>query len=79
MQGRHAYSRWAAGLVTAAMVGGALLLAAGSADAQGKVQKVSKKLVDRAEDTLKKIKDAEKQLDRTPRRGARSTGRSVTR
>lgn len=43
----------------------ALLLGVGSALAQGKVQKVSKKLVDRAEDTVKKIKDAEKQLDKT--------------
>jgi uncharacterized protein YhaN len=41
------------------------LVGAGSATAQGKVQKVSKKLVDKAEDTLKKIKDAEKQLDKT--------------
>jgi chromosome segregation ATPase len=49
----------------AALVGVALLLGGGSAVAQGKVQKVSKKLVDRAEDTLKKIKDAEKQLDKT--------------
>jgi chromosome segregation ATPase len=51
--------------VVAAMVGAALLLGAASAGAQGKVQKVSKKLVDRAEDTLKKIKDAEKQLGKT--------------
>jgi chromosome segregation ATPase len=49
----------------AAAIGLALLLGAGTALAQGKVQKVSKKLVDRAEDTLKKIKDAEKQLDKT--------------
>jgi len=52
-------------LVTVVAVGLALLLGVGSALAQGKVQKVSKKLVDRAEDTLKKIKDAEKQLDKT--------------
>ena len=50
---------------TAAVMGLALLLGAGTALAQGKVQKVSKKLVDKAEDTLKRIKDAEKQLDKT--------------
>jgi len=49
----------------AAMAGAALLLGAGPLTAQGKVQKVSKKLVDRAEDTLKKIKESEKQLDKT--------------
>ena len=35
---------------------------AGAATAQGKVQKVSKKLVDKAEDTVKRIGEAEKQL-----------------
>jgi chromosome segregation ATPase len=52
-----------AAVVAVALV--AALVGAGSAAAQGKVQKVSKKLVDKAEDTLKKIKDAEKQLDKT--------------
>jgi len=52
-----------AAVVAVALV--AALVGAGSATAQGKVQKVSKKLVDKAEDTLKKIKDAEKQLDKT--------------
>jgi hypothetical protein len=60
--------------VVAAMVGAALLLGAASAGAQGKVQKVSKKLVDRAEDTLKKIKDAEKQLDKTTDRYGKLIG-----
>jgi DNA repair exonuclease SbcCD ATPase subunit len=54
-------ARW----TTVAVAGLVLLLGAGPLIAQGKVQKVSKKLVDRAEDTLKKIKDAEKQLDKT--------------
>jgi hypothetical protein len=44
--------RAARGLATA-VAGLALLLGAGPLTAQGKVQKVSKKLVDRAEDTLK--------------------------
>ena len=62
--------RWRAGraaalLAVVAMLGGTVLLSAERADAQGKVQKVSKKLLDRAEDTLKKIGEAEKQLDTT--------------
>jgi chromosome segregation ATPase len=56
----------------------ALLLAAGDAVAQGKVQKVSKKLVDRAEETVKKITDAEKQLDKvTDRYGKLIGGKNV--
>ena len=56
----------------------ALLLAAGDAGAQGKVQKVSKKLVDRAEETAKKIADAEKQLDKvTDRYGKLVGGKNV--
>ncbi len=51
-------------LVTVATVGLALLLGVGAV-APGKVQKISRKLIDKAEDTLQKIKDAEKQLDRT--------------
>jgi chromosome segregation ATPase len=54
------------------------LAGAGSVAAQGKVQKVSKKLVDKAEDTLKKIKEAEKQLDKTTERyGKLIDGKSV--
>jgi uncharacterized protein YhaN len=47
------------------VAGLALLVGTGPLAAQGKVQKVSKKLVERAEDTLKSIGEAEKQLDKT--------------
>ena len=56
---------WRAVALVAGLALGAGLLGAGSAAAQGKVQKVSKKLVDRAEDTAKKIGEAEKQLKKT--------------
>jgi methyl-accepting chemotaxis protein len=65
MHSVEAYPTPGRSLVTVVTVALALLLGVGSALAQGKVQKVSKKLVERAEDTLKKIKDAEKQLDKT--------------
>ena len=56
--------RW----ITAAVAGLALLLAAGPATAQGKTQKISKKLIERAEETLKKIEEAEKQLGKVTER-----------
>jgi methyl-accepting chemotaxis protein len=74
MQRRDAYPGRVAGLMTAVMVGMTLLLGAGNATAQGKVQKVSKKLVDKAEDTLKKIGDAEKQLEKTTDRYGKLIG-----
>jgi len=52
----------------------ALLLGAGNAAAQGKVQKVSKKLLERAEDTLKTIGEAEKQLTKVNERYAKLIG-----
>jgi Protein of unknown function (DUF2959) len=56
----------------------ALLLGAGDTVAQGKVQKVSKKLIDRAEETLKSIKQAEKQLGKvTDRCGKLLAGKNV--
>jgi len=45
--------------VVAGVAGLGLLLGAGEAAAQGKVQKVSKNLVERAEETLKKIDEAQ--------------------
>jgi len=58
--------------------GVALLLGMGNAAAQGKVQKVSKKLVDKAEDTVKKIGEAEKQLKKvTDRYGKLVGGKNV--
>jgi len=59
------WKSWRAVALLAGLALVAGLLVEGSAAAQGKVQKVSKKLVEKAEDTLKKIKDAEKQLDKT--------------
>jgi hypothetical protein len=57
--------RWsAARAMTAAAVGLAFLLAGGPAGADGKTYKISKKLVERAEETLKKIEEAEKQLEK---------------
>jgi chromosome segregation ATPase len=52
----------------------ALLLGAGDAAAQGKVQKVSKKLLERAEDTLKTIGEAEKQLAKVNERYGKLVG-----
>jgi len=60
--------------IAVATVGIGLLLGAGQATAQGKVQKVSKKLVDRAEDTLKSIGEAEKQLKKVTDRYGRLVG-----
>jgi hypothetical protein len=57
-----------------AVAGLVLLLGAGPLTAQGKVQKVSRKLAGRAEDTLKKIKDAEMQLDKTTERYGKLLG-----
>ena len=51
--------------------GVALLLCTTELVAQGKVQKVSKNLVNKAEDVLKKIKEGEKQLDKTTERYGR--------
>jgi len=68
MRKRNALQVRAAGLIFAGVAAGTLLLVAGTVTAQGKVQKISKNLVDRAEDTLEKIKDAEKQLDKTTER-----------
>jgi hypothetical protein len=50
--------------MVAAAAGLALLLGAGGVAAQGKAQKLSKKLVERAEETLKRIEEAEKQLEK---------------
>jgi len=61
-QQRGAASRRAAGWIAAALAGAALILGPVSATAQGKVQKVSGKLLDRAGESLKKIGEAEKQL-----------------
>ena len=61
--------RW----VTAA-AGLALLLGAGPVMAQGKVQKVSKDLVDRAEDTRKSVEEAEKQLKKVVERYGKLLG-----
>ncbi len=61
--------RWLVGhWILAATAGAALLLGGGQVSAQGKVQKVSKDLVDKAQDVLEKIKEAEKQLDKTTER-----------
>jgi DNA mismatch repair ATPase MutS len=54
--------------MAAAAAGLALLLGAGGVAAQGKAQKLSKNLVQRAEDTLKKIEEAEKQLEKVTER-----------
>jgi chromosome segregation ATPase len=62
--------RW----LTAAVAGLALLVGAGPLGAQGKVQKVSKKLVERAEDTLKSIGEAEKQLKKVTERYGKLVG-----
>jgi uncharacterized protein YhaN len=62
--------RW----VAAAAAGLALLLGAGPLPAQGKVQKVSKKLIERAEDTLKAIEEAEKQLKKVVERYGKLVG-----
>jgi hypothetical protein len=48
--------------MVAAMVAMASLVGTGDIAAQGKVQKISQKLVDRAEDTLKTVGNADKQL-----------------
>jgi chromosome segregation ATPase len=61
--------------VTAGAIAGlVLLVGAGPLAAQGKVQKVSKKLVDRAEETVKKIAEAEKQLDKVTDRYGKLVG-----
>jgi len=60
--------------VTPAVAGLALLVGAGPPGAQGKVQKVSKKLVERAEDTLKSIQEAEKQLQKVTERYGKLVG-----
>jgi uncharacterized protein YhaN len=61
-----------------AAAGLGLLLGAGPLAAQGKVQKVSKKLVERAEDTLKSIDEAEKQLKKVVERyGKLVNGKNV--
>lgn len=65
-------------LMTALLAGAALLLGQADAWAQGKVQKVSTKLIDRAEETVKKIDAAEKQLGKvTSRYGKLLGGGSV--
>jgi len=63
--------RW---VTAAAAAGLALLLGAGPLAAQGKVQKVSKKLVERAEDTQKSIAEAEKQLQKVVERYGKLVG-----
>jgi hypothetical protein len=66
--------RW----VAAAAAGLVLLFGAGPLPAQGKVQKVSKKLIERAEDTLKATEEAEKQLKKVVERyGKLIGGKSV--
>jgi len=65
---RNALPVRTAELIITGAVAGMLLLAVSDAVAQGKVQKVSEKLVDEAEDTLKKIEDAEKQLPKLTER-----------
>jgi len=62
--------RW----LTAAVAGLTLLVGAGPLAAQGKVQKVSKKLVERAEDTLKSIQESEKQLQKVVERYGKLVG-----
>jgi hypothetical protein len=62
--------RW----LTAAVAGLTLLVGAGPLAAQGKVQKVSKKLVERAEDTLKSIQESEKQLQKVAERYGKLVG-----
>jgi hypothetical protein len=66
-------ARWlvSAGAVLAGL---GLLLGAGPAAAQGKVQKVSRKLVERAEDTLRSIGEAEKQLKKVTERYGKLVG-----
>lgn len=61
-------SKHTAKWVMATVAATALLLGPGEADAQGKAQKLSKKLVERAEDTLKKIEESEKQLGKVTER-----------
>jgi len=66
--------RWMA----AAAAGLVLLFGAGPLPAQAKVQKVSKKLIERAEDTLKATEEAEKQLEKVVERyGKLIGGKSV--
>ena len=67
-------TRW----VVAGLAGLGLLLGAGGAGAQGKVQKISKKLIERAEDTRKSIGEAEKQFQKvTDRYGKLVGGKNV--
>jgi uncharacterized protein YhaN len=61
-------------VTTGAIAGLVLLVGAGPLTAQGKVQKVSKKLVERAEDTLKSIGEAEKQLQKVVERYGKLVG-----
>jgi uncharacterized protein YhaN len=64
--------------LTMGAAGLVLLVAAGPLIAQGKVQKVSKKLVERAEATLKPIDEANKQLKKVVERyGKLVDGKSV--
>ena len=72
---RRLASVWlAAGCMALPVSALVLLLGAANAAAQGKVQKVSKKLIERAEDTLKKIGDAEKQLQKVSERYGKLVG-----
>lgn len=71
MRTRFRAVRW----TTVAAGGLALLLVAGDAPAQGRVQKVSGKLVDRAEQSLKRIAEAEKQLQKVTERYGRMLDR----
>jgi uncharacterized protein YhaN len=61
-------------VTTGAIVGLVLLVGAGPLAAQGKVQKVSKKLVERAENTLKSVDEAEKQLKKVVERYGKLVG-----
>jgi chromosome segregation ATPase len=60
--------------VTAAVAGLALVFGTGPLIAQGKVQKVSKKLVERAGDTVKSIDEAQKELKKVVERYGKLVG-----
>lgn len=78
LRARSASLRLATSCAAAGVAALVLLLGTGAATAQGKVQKVSKKLIERAEDTVKRIGEAEKQLGKvTDRYGKLVGGKNV--
>jgi ElaB/YqjD/DUF883 family membrane-anchored ribosome-binding protein len=74
MQNRSGPPRAVISLLAATAVGATLLLGPGGASAQGKTQKLSKAMLERAQDTQKAIQQTEKQLDKVTDRYGRLIG-----